>query len=129
HRRRFRHRQFSTGQSRHRRHRHRHRRYRPSRRRDGRRRSQHPRCLSIVRFYRRSLTMNPALRPQPEEKEHAMDEAEYFRAIGRLEAQVANLANTITEMKVKIDSLDRMANRWKGGFTVILGVGAFIGFM
>lgn len=55
-------------------------------------------------------------------------EAEYFRAIGRLEAQVANLASTMTEMKTKIDSLERMANRWKGGFTVILGVGALIGY-
>ncbi len=63
-------------------------------------------------------------------------EAEYFRSIGRLEAQVTNLASSIGEMKTKIDNmdtrldtLDRMANRWKGGFTVILGLGALIGFI
>lgn len=63
-------------------------------------------------------------------------EAEYFRSIGRLEAQVANLASAIGEMKTKIDNmdtrldtLDRMANRWKGGFAVILGIGALAGFI
>lgn len=66
--------------------------------------------------------------PQAEQHEASMNDPEYFRAIGRLEAQVASLVTTVTEMKTKIDSLERMANRWKGGFTVILGVGAFIGY-
>ncbi|MDE1901285.1 MAG: hypothetical protein KGI37_06560 [Alphaproteobacteria bacterium] len=64
------------------------------------------------------------------------NEAEYFRSIGRLEGQVAALVSTTSDMKAKIDSidvrldtLDRMANRWKGGFAVILGIGAFIGFV
>lgn len=63
-------------------------------------------------------------------------EAEYFRSIGRLEGQVAALVTTTNDMKAKIDSidsrldtLDRMANRWKGGFTVVLGVGALIGYI
>ncbi|MDE2030211.1 MAG: hypothetical protein KGI97_06570, partial [Alphaproteobacteria bacterium] len=63
-------------------------------------------------------------------------EAEYFRSIGRLEGQVAALVSTTNDMKAKIDSidtrldmLDRMANRWKGGFAVILGIGALIGFV
>lgn len=64
------------------------------------------------------------------------NEAEYFRSIGRLEAQVANLTTAIAELKTKVDSidtrmdtLDRMANRWKGGFTVVLGIGALAGFI
>jgi prefoldin subunit 5 len=65
-----------------------------------------------------------------------MDAPEYFRAIGRLEAQVQALTTAVGELKTKLDGidtrldqLDRMANRWKGGFAVILGVGAFIGFV
>ena len=65
-----------------------------------------------------------------------MNEPEYFRAIGRLEAQVQALTTAVGELKTKLDGidtrldqLDRMANRWKGGFAVILGVGAFIGFV
>ncbi len=64
------------------------------------------------------------------------NEAEYFRSIGRLEGQVAALVSATNDMKAKIDSidarldtLDRMANRWKGGFTVVLGVGALIGYI
>lgn len=64
------------------------------------------------------------------------NEAEYFRSIGRLEGQVAALVSTTNDMKAKIDSidnrldtLDRMANRWKGGFAVILGIGALIGYV
>ena len=82
--------------------------------------------------------MNPLALPQPEQEETTMNatEAEYFRSIGRLEGQVAALVSTMNEMKAKIDSidnrldtLDRMANRWKGGFTVVLGVGALLGYI
>jgi hypothetical protein len=82
--------------------------------------------------------MNPLARPQPEQETPRMspNEAEYFRSIGRLEGQVSALVSTTNEMKAKIDSidnrldtLDRMANRWKGGFTVVLGVGALIGYI
>jgi hypothetical protein len=82
--------------------------------------------------------MNPLDRPHPEQEKVAMNsnEAEYFRSIGRLEGQVAALVSTTNDMKAKIDSidnrldtLDRMANRWKGGFTVVLGVGALIGYI
>ena len=52
-----------------------------------------------------------------------MDAPEYFRAIGRLEAQVQALTTAVGELKTKLDGidtrldmLDRMANRWKGGF-------------
>ncbi len=64
------------------------------------------------------------------------DQIEYFRSIGRLEAQVAALAASMTEMKTKLDGidarldqLDRLANRWKGGFAVILTLGAIAGFV
>ncbi|MDD3028847.1 MAG: hypothetical protein PHS57_00995 [Alphaproteobacteria bacterium] len=65
-----------------------------------------------------------------------MTDAEYFRSIGRLEAQVAALTAAITELKTKfdgidarLDQLDRLANRWKGGFAVILALGALAGFV
>jgi len=64
------------------------------------------------------------------------DQIEYFRSIGRLEAQVAALAASMSEMKTKLDGidarldqLDRLANRWKGGFAVILTLGAIAGFV
>lgn len=64
------------------------------------------------------------------------EQIEYFRLIGRLEAQVAALAAGMTEMKTKLDGidarldqLDRLANRWKGGFAVILTLGAVGGFV
>lgn len=70
------------------------------------------------------------------EQEQAMNEAEYFRSIGRLEAQVANLVGAVAELKTKMDGidarldlLDRLASRWKGGFAVILGLGALAGFV
>ncbi len=63
-----------------------------------------------------------------------MTEPEYFRAIGRLEAQVQTLTTAITDLKTKVESmetklcdLDRMANRWKGGFAVVLALGAIAG--
>ena len=65
-----------------------------------------------------------------------MNEAEYFRAIGRLEAQVASLVSSVSELKTKVDgidarldTLDRLANRWKGGLAVILALGAVAGFV
>lgn len=64
------------------------------------------------------------------------EQIEFFRSIGRLEAQVAALAAAMTEMKTKLDGidsrldqLDRLANRWKGGFAVILSLGAITGFV
>lgn len=64
------------------------------------------------------------------------EQIEFFRSIGRLEAQVANLLSAVTELKTKVDSvdtrldaLDRLANRWKGGFAVILSLGAVAGFL
>jgi hypothetical protein len=71
-----------------------------------------------------------------EQENTPMTEPEYFRAIGRLEAQVQALTNAITEMKTKVDSmdtkladLDRMAHRWKGGFAVALSLGAIAGIL
>ena len=82
--------------------------------------------------------MIPSIRNQQEPEESNMEatEAEYFRSIGRLEAQVTALTAAVGELKTKLDgidtrldTLDRMANRWKGGFAVILTLGAVAGFV
>ena len=82
--------------------------------------------------------MIPSIRNQQEPEESNMEatEAEYFRSIGRLEAQVQALTTAVGELKTKLDgidtrldTLDRMANRWKGGFAVILTLGAVAGFV
>ena len=82
--------------------------------------------------------MIPAIRNQEKPEDFDMDatEAEYFRSIGRLEAQVTALTTAVGELKTKLDgidtrldTLDRMANRWKGGFAVILTLGAVAGFV
>jgi hypothetical protein len=69
-----------------------------------------------------------------EQENTPMTEPEYFRAIGRLEAQVQTLTTSISELKTKVDGMDtkladidRMANRWKGGFAVVLALGAIAG--
>ena len=64
--------------------------------------------FAILRFHRRSLTMNPLALAQPEQEDPTMtpNEAEYFRSIGRLEAQVASLTSAIGELKLKVDSVD-----------------------
>ena len=69
-------------------------------------------------------------------EESPMNEPEYFRAMGRLEAQVQALTTAVGELKTKLDGidtrldqLDLMANRWKGGFAVILTLGAVAGFV
>ena len=60
-----------------------------------------------------------------------MTEPEYFRAIGRLEAQVQMLTTAITDLKRTSKAWETkpaatstgMANRWKGGFAVVLALG------
>jgi len=82
----------------------------------------------------------PATLIAPKEQENALmspnEQLEYFRSIGRLEAQVAALAASMTELKTKLDGidsrldqLDRLANRWKGGFAMILMLGGIAGFI
>lgn len=83
----------------------------------------------------------PQIQPVPngqDQESFAMtqNELEYFRSIGRLEAQVASLVAAVAELKGKmdcidsrLDQLDRLANRWKGGFAVILTLGAIAGFV
>lgn len=81
----------------------------------------------------KNQNQNPAHNGR-EQENASMTEPEYFRAIGRLEAQVQMLTTAITELKTKVDGmdtklvdLDRMANRWKGGFAVVLALGAVAG--
>ncbi len=64
------------------------------------------------------------------------EENEFFRSIGRMEGQVIALAQAISDLKLKIDDvdkrlahLDRVAQRWKGGFAVILTIGAAAGVL
>lgn len=80
--------------------------------------------------------MMPSISDQQEPEESHMNEPEYFRAMGRLEAQVQALTAAVGELKTKLDGmddklaeLDRTANRWKGGFAVILTLGALAGFI
>ena len=77
--------------------------------------------------------INPAFNGR-EQENTLMTEPEYFRAIGRLEAHVQMLTTSISELKTKVDGMDtklvdidRMANRWKGGFAVVLALGAVAG--
>jgi hypothetical protein len=79
------------------------------------------------------INANPAFNGR-EQENTPMTEPEYFRAIGRLEAQVQALTTSISELKAKVDEMDtklgdidRMANRWKGGFAVVLALGAIAG--
>ena len=81
----------------------------------------------------KNQNQNPAHNGR-EQENMPMTEPEYFRAIGRLEAQVQTLTTAITELKTKVEGmdtkladLDRMANRWKGGFAVVLALGAIAG--
>jgi hypothetical protein len=100
-------------------------------------RNSHLSSLSLVKSMPQTQAQ-PALEERDQE-EHAMspnEQIEYFRSIGRLEAQVASLIAAVTELKTKVDGidtrldqLDRLANRWKGGFAVILTLGALAGFI
>ncbi len=62
------------------------------------------------------------------------EENEFFRSIGRMEGQVIALTQAISDLKLKVDDvdkrlahLDRVAQRWKGGLAVIITLGAIIG--
>ena len=83
----------------------------------------------------KNQNQNPAHNGR-EQENTPMTEPEYFRAIGRLEAQVQTLTASISELKTKVESMDtkladidRMANRWKGGFAVVLSLGAIAGVL
>lgn len=80
--------------------------------------------------------MSQAALNQQELENDIMEDPEYFRAIGRLEAQVHALTTAVSELKTKLDGmdakladLDRTASRWKGGFAVILILGGITGFV
>lgn len=48
-------------------------------------------------------------------------------AIARLEERVASMHNDMNEMKTDITELRATANRWKGAFWVLVGLGGTIG--
>ena len=50
-------------------------------------------------------------------------------AIARLEERVANMHSDMNEMKTDITELRATANRWKGGFWVLMGLGGVLGVL
>ena len=52
-----------------------------------------------------------------------------MRDMGQLQAEVKLLHEEILSLRQKQDSLMAQANRWRGGFIVILGLGAVISWM
>jgi len=48
-------------------------------------------------------------------------------AIARLEERVGNMHSDMNEMKADITELRNTANRWKGGFWVLMGLGGVLG--
>ena len=49
--------------------------------------------------------------------------------LARLEERVAHMHSDMNEMKSDITQLRATANRWKGAFIVLLGVGGAIGVL
>ncbi len=50
-------------------------------------------------------------------------------AIARLEERVAHMHRDMNEMKTDITELRSTANRWKGAFWVLIGLGGTLGFL
>lgn len=55
-----------------------------------------------------------------------MSEREQIVALG---AEVRHLTKAVRELETKVDQLTAQANRWKGGFLVVLSFGAVIGWL
>jgi prefoldin subunit 5 len=49
--------------------------------------------------------------------------------IGRLEAQVENLHKDMSELKADIKAISASMNRWKGAGSLLLILGAILGYM
>jgi len=49
--------------------------------------------------------------------------------IGRLEAQVENLHKDMSELKADIKAISASMNRWKGAGSLLLILGAVLGYM
>ena len=54
---------------------------------------------------------------------------ELNKNIGKLEAQVAILQKTTTELANEVHKLSAQMNRWKGGGLVLLVIGTSLGFI
>ena len=54
---------------------------------------------------------------------------ELNKNIGKLEAQVAILQKTTTELANEVHKLSAQMNRWKGGGMVLLVIGTSLGFI
>lgn len=50
------------------------------------------------------------------------------KRLASVEARLDEQGSDITEIKKDVKSLVGMANRWKGAFFVLLGVGAIVGW-
>ena len=47
--------------------------------------------------------------------------------LARLETEVAQITVTLVEVRRELGSLVNAANRWRGGFVVVLGIGMLLG--
>mgnify|MGYP000686917187 CR=1 FL=1 len=54
---------------------------------------------------------------------------ELNKNIGKLEAQVAILQKTTTDLATEVHNLSAQMNRWKGGGMVLLVIGTSLGFI
>lgn len=58
--------------------------------------------------------------PQP------LSERERIAALG---VEVHHLTDAVRELERKVDRLSAQANRWKGGFLVVISIGAAVGWL
>lgn len=56
-------------------------------------------------------------------------DTELIRDIGRLEEKVDQLIARSSMMEQKVDRLDRIFERWRGGALVMLGLGAILAWL
>lgn len=51
------------------------------------------------------------------------------REMGALQADIKVIHHELHDLRLKQDCLMAQANRWRGGFAVVLGFGALIGWL
>lgn len=56
-----------------------------------------------------------------------MSDHETAVALTRLEERLAMVQKEQAELRAQVDKITEQANKWKGGFIVLLGIGGFFG--